>query len=203
MSQVWLVTYVGMLIWSGIAPYDRMTWVLEVAPAVIGLGLILATRRRFPLTPLLLWLVLAHALVLMIGGHYTYALVPLGDWMSSAFGFERNNYDKLGHFMQGFVPAILAREILIRRQVVDGAAWRNFLVVSVCLAFSAFYELIEWVVAEMSGEAAEAFLGTQGYVWDTQSDMALALIGAVIALLLLSRPHDRQLRHVPKATTLK
>lgn len=194
MFGIYVALYGGVLIWSGIAPYDRLTWALEVAPAIIGLALIIATRRRFPLTPLLLWLVLAHAVVLMIGGHYTYALTPVGDWMSAWFGFERNNYDKIGHFMQGFVPAILAREVLIRRRVIAGKAWLNFLVVSVCLAFSAGYELIEWAVAEISSEAAEAFLGTQGYVWDTQSDMAWALFGAVVALLVLSRPHDRQLR---------
>ena len=193
MRWLWLGLFTGTLLWSGVAPLERMTWVLEVAPAVIGLILIVATRKRFPLTPLLYWLILVHAVVLMVGGHYTYALVPAGDWISAAFDLERNNYDKLGHFMQGLVPAVLAREILIRHQVVSTPAWRSFLIISICLAFSAFYELIEWWVALFSGEAAEAFLGTQGYVWDTQSDMGFALFGAVCALLLLGSWHDRQL----------
>ncbi|MCB1736657.1 MAG: DUF2238 domain-containing protein [Gammaproteobacteria bacterium] len=196
MRWLWLGLFTGTLLWSGVAPLERMTWVLEVAPAVIGLILIVATRKRFPLTPLLYWLILVHAVVLMVGGHYTYALVPAGDWVSAAFGLERNNYDKLGHFMQGLVPAVLAREILIRHQVVSTPAWRSFLIISFCLAFSAFYELIEWWVALFSGEAAEAFLGTQGYVWDTQSDMGFALFGAVCALLLLGSWHDRQLNHL-------
>ena len=139
--------------------------------------------------------ILAHCLLLMIGGHYTYAEVPLFDGL---FGAERNNYDKVGHFFQGFVPALLAREILIRKQVVNGDIWRGFMIISICLAFSAFYELIEWWVAILSGEDAQAFLGTQGYIWDTQSDMALALIGATVSLLLLSRIHDKQLNSVTK-----
>jgi putative membrane protein len=146
------------------------------------------------LTGLLYVLILLHCIVLMVGGHYTYAEVPLFEWLKPVMGFERNNYDKVGHFMQGFVPAILAREILLRKQVVNGNGWRNYMIVSICLAFSAFYELIEWWVALLSAEASDAFLGTQGYVWDTQSDMALALLGAVVALLTLARWHDRQLR---------
>ena len=193
MKWAWLGLFSGVLLWSGIAPFDRMTWALEVAPAIVGLGLIIVSYRRFLLTPLLYWLILAHAVVLMIGGHYTYALVPIGDWFSHLFDLERNNYDKLGHFMQGFVPAILAREILIRQGVVSTPGWRNFLIVSICLAFSAFYELIEWWVALVSGEAAEAFLGTQGDIWDTQSDMGMALVGAISALMLLGTFHDRQL----------
>lgn len=137
--------------------------------------------------------ILAHCLVLMVGGHYTYAEVPLFDGL---FGAERNNYDKVGHFFQGFVPALLAREILIRKRVVNGDIWRGFIIISICLAFSAFYELIEWWVAILSGEDAEAFLGTQGYIWDTQSDMALALIGAIVSLVLLSWVHDKQLKSV-------
>jgi len=175
---------------SGIAPKDRFTWALEVAPAVIGLALMAATYRSFRLTPLLYFMVLLHCIVLMVGGHYTYAEVPLFDGL---FGAGRNNYDKVGHFFQGFVPALLAREILLRKHVVNGAIWRNVLVVSVCLAFSAFYELIEWWVALATGEDAEAFLGTQGYVWDTQSDMAFALLGALCCLAFLSRRHDAQL----------
>jgi putative membrane protein len=190
---LWLTLYLGVLVWSGIAPKDRMTWVLEVAPAVIGLVVLAATRRRYPLTPLAYLLVLVHAVILMVGGHYTYAEVPLFDRLAELFGHARNNYDKLGHFAQGFVPAVLAREILLRTGAVRGRGWLNYAVVTTCLALSAAYELIEWLVALLSDEAAEAFLGTQGYVWDTQSDMAMALLGAVLALALLGRRHDRQL----------
>jgi len=190
-QYLWLGIYFGVLLWSAIDPKDGFTWFLEVAPALIGLVLLALTWRSFRLTPLLYWLILAHCVVLMIGGHYTYAEVPLFD---NLFGAGRNNYDKVGHFFQGFVPALLAREILLRKQVVNGAAWRNLYIVSVCLAFSAFYELVEWWVALASGEDAEAFLGTQGYIWDTQSDMGLALLGAICALLLLSKPHDAQLK---------
>ncbi len=189
----WVSVYLGVLVWSGIDPKDRLTWVLEVAPAVIGLAVLAATRARYPLTPLAYALVLVHAVILMVGGHYTYAEVPLFDRLAEWLGHARNNYDKLGHFAQGFVPAVLAREILRRNRVVAGRGWLGYVVITSCLALSAFYELLEWLAAELSGAAAEAFLGTQGYVWDTQSDMALALLGAVCALLLLSRVHDRQL----------
>lgn len=195
-QALWLLLFGAVFIWSAIAPKDRFTWLLEVAPALIGLVLLVVTRRRFPLTPLLYGLILAHAVVLMVGGHYTYAEVPLFDGL---LGSERNNYDKLGHFMQGFVPAVLAREILLRLQVVNGRGWLALMVVSICLAFSACYELIEWWVAAATGEGAESFLGTQGYEWDTQSDMALALLGAVSALLTLGRLHDRQLRQLTAA----
>jgi putative membrane protein len=194
----WLAVYLGVLAWSGIGPKDRMTWVLEVAPAVIGLVILAATRARHPLTPLAYALVLVHAVILMVGGHYTYAEVPLFDRLAELFGHTRNNYDKLGHFAQGFVPALLAREILLRTGAINGRGWLNYVVVTTCLALSAFYELIEWWVAELSAEAADAFLGTQGYVWDTQSDMALALLGAVTCLLLLSGPHDRQLAQLAR-----
>lgn len=159
---------------------------------MIGAILLLITYHSFRLTPLLYFLILLHCIVLMVGGHYTYADVPFFEM------FERNNYDKVGHFFQGFVPALLVREILIRKHVVNGEAWRNIIIVSICLAFSAVYELIEWWVAEATGENAEAFLGTQGYVWDTQSDMALALIGAIVSLLILSRIHDKQLKMISK-----
>ncbi|WP_261841721.1 DUF2238 domain-containing protein [Aliamphritea ceti] len=182
-----------VLIWSGINPKDQFTWFLEVVPALIGGALLAATYKSFRLTPILYFFILLHCLVLMVGGHYTYAEVPFFDGL---FGAERNNYDKVGHFFQGFVPALLAREILIRKRVVNGDLWRNLIVVSVCLAFSAFYELIEWWVALATGEGAEAFLGTQGYVWDTQSDMGWALFGAICSLLLLSRPHNRQLQNL-------
>jgi putative membrane protein len=187
------LVFVAVFIWSGVGPKDQFTWMLEVAPVIIG-GLVLAVSyNRFRLTPLLYFFILAHCIVLMVGGHYTYAEVPLFDGL---FGADRNNYDKVGHFFQGFVPALLAREILIRKQVVNGVAWRNLFIVSVCLAFSAFYELIEWWVALATGENAKAFLGTQGYIWDTQSDMALALFGAVASILTLTWVHDRQLRNL-------
>ena len=171
-----------------------MTWLLEVAPALIGAGILFATRNTFPLTPLTAILVLIHCIILMVGGHYTYAEVPLFDWLGELFGWQRNNYDKLGHFAQGFVPAVVSREILIRKHVIATPAWRNFFIICFCIGFSAFYELIEWWVALLSGEGAEAFLGTQGYVWDTQSDMAWALSGAIIALIVLGGLQDRQLR---------
>lgn len=194
MSLPWMSVYTLVLVWSAIRPADYFTWFLEVVPALIGVAVLLFTRRSFPLTGLAYVLVLVHCIILMVGGHYTYAKVPLFDWLSTAFELGRNNYDKLGHFAQGFVPAILAREILARKAVVSGRAWLNFFVLCFCLAFSAFYELIEWWVALASEEAADSFLGTQGYVWDTQSDMGWALFGAVLSLLLLGRYHDRQLR---------
>ena len=200
MKIAWIAIFLVVLVWSGINPKDYLTWALEVAPAVIGFAVLAATRRSFPLTPMLYFLILVHMVVLMVGGHYTYAEVPLFDTIKPWFGFERNNYDKVGHFLQGFVPAMIAREILIRKKVMESAWWRNFLIVCFCLAFSAFYELIEWWVAVISGTGAEAFLGTQGYVWDTQSDMAFALGGAILALATLGRMHDRQLRELGKSS---
>lgn len=190
----WTAVFLAVLVWSGIRPADYPTWALEVAPAVAGALILWATRRRYPLTVLTYVLILVHAIILIVGGHYTYAEVPLGDWLSATFDLERNNYDKLGHFAQGFVPAIIAREVVIRNGVFTTTGWRNFFIVCFCLAVSAFYELIEWWVALLSEEAADSFLGTQGYIWDTQSDMLYALIGAILALLLLGRVHDRQLR---------
>jgi putative membrane protein len=196
LNFAWLSVFFGVLAWSAWEPHDYPTWWLEVSPALVGLVLLAATRRSFPLTSLAYWLILGHAVVLMVGGHYTYAEVPAGDWLRDLVDGQRNNYDKLGHLVQGFVPAILAREILIRNRVVTRRGWLGFVVVCICLAISAFYELLEWWVALFSEEAAEAFLGTQGYVWDTQSDMFLALVGAVLAVVLLSRWHDQQLQHV-------
>ncbi len=196
MKFIWLTLFLAVFIWSGIKPYDYFTWGLEVAPAVIALIILLATYSKFRLTSLAYWLILIHAIILMIGGHYTYAEVPLFDEIAHFFGSERNNYDKVGHFAQGFVPAIIAREILIRLKIINGKNWLNFLIVAFCLGVSAFYELIEWQVAVLSGASSEAFLGTQGYVWDTQSDMGLALVGAIMALVLLSRIHDRQLKQL-------
>ena len=193
-TATWLAIYLLVLAWSAIGPKDRFTWWLEVSPALIGLAVLVATWRRFPLTRLVYWLILVHCIVLMIGGHYTYAEVPLFDWIRDQFHLQRNNYDKVGHFAQGFIPAMIARELLIRLSVVNGAAWRTLFILSFVLAFSAFYELVEWWVALASGDDAVAFLATQGDPWDTQSDMLLALIGAIAALLLLGRIHDRQLR---------
>lgn len=189
----WYAVFAVVLGWSVINPHDYPTWFLEVVPALIGAALIWMTRKRFPLTSLTLVLILAHCIILMVGGHYTYAEVPLFDWLREVFDQTRNNYDKLGHFAQGFVPAIVTREVVIRKQVFNDPLWRNFFIVSFCLGFSAFYELIEWWVALLSKEAADSFLGTQGYLWDTQSDMAWALSGAILALLLLHKWHDRQL----------
>ncbi len=194
MRIAWAAVFFAVLIWSGIEPKDFMTWCLEVSPAVIGGAVLWFTRKSFPLTTLTYVLVLVHCVILMVGGHYTYAEVPLGEWFRETFDGTRNNYDKLGHFVQGFVPAIIARELMIRLNVFNSERWRDFFIVSFCLGFSAFYELIEWWVALLSEEAAASFLGTQGYAWDTQSDMGCALIGALLALALLSRWHDQQLR---------
>ena len=194
MRIAWIGIFLAVLIWSGSAPKDFVTWCLEVAPAVIGGVVLWFTRERFPLTTLVYVLILIHCIILMIGGHYTYAEVPLGEWVRELVDGSRNNYDKLGHFVQGFIPAMIARELMIRLEVFNSSRWRDFFIVCFCLAFSAFYELIEWWVALLSDEAADAFLGTQGYVWDTQSDMGWAFFGAILALVLLSRFHDRQLR---------
>lgn len=188
-----LAATIIVLLLTAIRPHDYPTWLLEVLPVLIALPLLIFTWKRFPLTPLLYGLIFLHALVLMVGGHYTYAQVPLGFWAQDWFGWERNHYDRLGHFLQGFEPAILAREILLRKNVVKRGGWLLLFVVSVTMAFSALYELIEWLVALVSEEAAESFLGTQGDVWDTQWDMFMCLVGSATALLLLSRRHDRQL----------
>ena len=184
---------VPVLAWSAVRPHDYFTWFLEVLPILLGLPVALALHRRFPLSTLLLVLLWWHSVILIFGGHYTYARVPLGDWAMHWFGWTWNNYDKLGHFAQGFVPAILTREILVRASPLKGSRWLGFLVVSVCLAFSALYELMEWAVAVVSGAAADDFLGTQGDPWDTQTDMAMALVGAILAMLVISRWHDRSL----------
>ena len=187
------------LVVSGVAPHDRLTWVLEVAPILIAAPILVATARRFPLTPLTYRLVFVHALILMLGGHYTYAEVPLGDWVADALGLLRNPYDRVGHFAQGFVPAIVVREILIRRSPLRPGKWLAFLVVCVCLAISVAYELVEWWSALIGGENADAFLGTQGDQWDTQWDMLVALLGAATALPVFSRLHDRQIARLGEA----
>lgn len=190
----------SVLIWSAITPKDYYTWVLEVTPAIIGLIVLALTRKRFPLTTLCYSLILLHSWVLMVGGHYTYAEVPLFDTIRDLFEQSRNNYDKVGHFMQGFVPAILCREILIRKQVINSRAFTHFFTLCFALAFSAFYELIEWWVALLGEDSAEAFLGTQGYIWDTQSDMAWALFGAICSLLILAPYHDTQIEKIKRRT---
>lgn len=193
-GYAWIAAFLAVLAWSAINPHDYPTWWLEVFPALIGLAVILYSREKFPLTPLVYILILIHSVILMVGGHYTYAEVPLFDWIGEMLNHTRNNYDKLGHFVQGFIPALITREIVIRQKVFNSVNWRNFFIICFCLGFSAFYELIEWWVALLSAEAAESFLGTQGYTWDTQSDMGWALFGAILGLVLLGSFHDRQLR---------
>lgn len=182
-----------LLVISGIQPFDRITWWLEVIPVLIVVPLLFATYKPFPLSPLLYGLIFLHAIVLIVGGAYSYARVPLGFEIAELLGMDRNPYDKIGHFMQGFVPAIAAREILIRNHILSKGKMLSFIVICIVLAISASYELIEWVAALSLGQGAEEFLGTQGDEWDTQSDMFFALIGSITALLLLSRWHDRQI----------
>jgi putative membrane protein len=187
------------LVASGIRPYDRLTWFLETVWVMVGIVLVVLTWRRFPLTTLLCCLLAVHALILIYGGLYTYARTPLGDWLRDVLDLSRNPWDRVGHFAQGFVPAILVREILVRRSPLHGSRWLAPLTVCACLAFSAFFEMIEWWAALAGGAAADDFLATQGDVWDTQWDMFLALIGAITSLLLLSRLHDRQLATIEAA----
>ena len=184
------------LVVSGIGPFDRLTWWLEVAPVLIGAPILVATFSRFRLSPLLYRLLFLHAVILIVGGHYTYARVPAGFWVQEWFDFSRNHYDRLGHLAQGFIPAILAREVLIRWSPLRRGRWLSLFVVCMCLAFSAFYELLEWWAALIGGASSESFLGTQGDVWDTQWDMFLALVGTITALLVLARVHDRSLKSV-------
>jgi len=197
MKLLWLAAYWGALVWSAIRPQDYFTWFLEALPALIVFVILAATYRRFRLTTLAYTLILLHCLILFLGAHYTYAEVDTFKFVRDFFGWQRNNYDKVGHFAQGFVPAIVAREVLIRHRAVSGRAWLNLFVISICLAFSALYELFEWGVAVATGDSAESFLGTQGYMWDTQSDMAMALLGACLALIFLAKLHDRQLLLFP------
>ena len=181
------------LVWSGIGPHDRLTWFLEVVPVLVAVPLLVWTARSFPLTPLAYVLIAVHALILMYGGHYTYALTPLGNWMQDVFGFTRNHYDRIGHLMQGFGPAIIARELLLRTSPLRPGKWLFVLITLSILGVSACYEFTEWWAAIAGGDAAGAFLGTQGDVWDTQWDMFLAGCGAILAQVLLARVHDRQL----------
>ena len=185
-----------LLVISGIQPFDRTTWWLEVTPVLIAIPLLFVTYKTFPLTYLLYVLIFCHAIVLIVGGAYSYARVPFGFEIAQWFGLDRNPYDKIGHFMQGFVPAIVAREILIRNHILAKGKMLSFIVICIVLAISATYELIEWAAALLLGQGAEEFLGTQGDEWDTQSDMFFALIGSIMALLLLSKWHDRQIANL-------
>ena len=198
-NALMLLIFSLVLLWSGIHPHDGFTWALEVAPAILGVLVLLATGRRFRFSPFAYWVMLLHAVVLMVGGHYTYAEVPLFDWLREPMGWSRNNYDKVGHFMQGFAPAVIVRELLWRLDVVRKRGWLAFLTVCVCMAISAVYELIEWLVAVLSQQAADAFLGTQGYVWDTQSDMLWCLIGAISMLLLFGRLHQHAMAKIAQS----
>jgi putative membrane protein len=195
-----LIIGFGLLTLSGISPYNRMTWFLEVAPILIAVPILFITGKRFPLTPLAYRLIFIHALILMLGGHYTYARVPVGFWVQDLLDLSRNHYDRLGHLAQGFIPAIIVREVLLRTSPLRPGKWLFFLVTCVCLAVSACYEFVEWWAALLGGEAAADFLGTQGDSWDTQWDMFLAFLGAMTAQLLLSRRHDRELEELPRIT---
>ncbi len=191
-----LALLMALLIWSAINPKEYFTWFLEVLPAILGLLILVFTFKKFRFTNLVYLLIFIQCAILIVGGHYTYAAVPLFDWLREVFNQSRNNYDKLGHLAQGFVPAMIARELLIRKKVILKRSWLPFLVVSIALAISAAYELIEWAVSVGTGDGGDAFLGTQGYIWDTQSDMLYATIGAVLALLTLSKIHNRQILKV-------
>jgi len=182
-----------LFIWSAISPFEYFTWFLEVLPVIIGVLVLLFTYKNFQFTKLVYVLIFIHCVILIIGGHYTYAEVPLFDWIQEVFHQSRNNYDKVGHFAQGFVPVMIARELLLRKNVVNGKKWLNVIVVCIAMAISVTYEFIEWGVSLATGDGGNSFLGTQGYVWDTQSDMFYATFGAIIALLVLSKVHDKQL----------
>ena len=190
-QSLWIAVFLVVLGWSAFRPFSYGIWFLEVFPALIAAAALWLTRDRFPLTRMVYVLILVHCIILMVGAHYTYAQVPLGEWVQHAFEQDRNNYDKLGHFAQGFVPAIVAREVVIRLQVFNSVAWRNFFIACFCLAAAAVYEFVEWWVAVGTGDAADDFLGTQGDVWDTQWDMFLCLCGAILSQIFLARLHDR------------
>lgn len=196
MIKVWLFIFFAVFIWSFINPKDLLTWFLEVFPAMIAFVVLALTYKKFKLTPLVYSLILIHSIILMVGGHYTYSQVPLFDFIKEILNQDRNNYDKLGHLAQGFIPAMVAREIIIRKSIITIESWRNFFIICFCLGFSAFYELIEWWVAIFTNEASDDFLGTQGYIWDTQSDMFWALVGTILALVFLRNYHDKQLKKI-------
>lgn len=192
----WFLVFSIGFLWSAINPKDYFTWILEVFPALAGVVILFFTFKKFRFTGLVYLLILIHCFILMVGGHYTYAEVPLFDWIKEFFHQTRNNYDKVGHFAQGLVPAMIGREIFIRNEIIHGRGWLTFFTVCVCMAISVMYEFFEWGVALLTGTSAEAFLGTQGYVWDTQSDMFYATLGAICAFIFLSRIHDRQINRV-------
>jgi len=198
MIKIWIFIYFSFFIWSLINPKDLFTWFLEVFPAIIGFIILFITYKKFQFTNLIYFLILTHCIILMIGGHYTYAEVPFFDYVKEFLNQDRNNYDKIGHLAQGFVPAMIARELIIRKNIINTNVWRNFFIICFCLALSALYEIVEWLVAITTNDAANDFLGTQGYIWDTQSDMAWALVGSIIALLSLSKYHDKVLQKTLK-----
>ena len=198
MIKIWLFIFFSVFIWSVINPKDLFTWFLEVLPALIALIVLALTYKKFQFTPLVYTLILIHCIILMVGGHYTYANVPLFDFIKEILQQDRNNYDKLGHLAQGFIPAMVSREIIIRKSIITIESWRNFFIICFCLALSSFYELVEWWVAIFTNEASNDFLGTQGYIWDTQSDIAWALLGSVLALILLRKYHTKQLLNTKK-----
>ena len=189
-----ILAVLAVIIWSGINPYDRFDWWLEIAPIIIVTPILVFTYRKFPLSNLMYTMIAIHAVILAYGGHSTYALAPLGEWMKTAFGFTRNNYDKIGHFAQGFFPFVYTRELLLRTSPLKRGTWLAFISVCVPLAASALYEIIEWWTSVLSGSAGDSFLGTQGYVWDTQSDMFLCFVGALFAIPLLTKLHDRSMK---------
>lgn len=191
-----LILLVLLFIWSAINPFDYFTWFLEVSPALMGIMILAITFNRFRFTNLVYILIFLHCAILIIGGHYTYAEVPLFDWIQEIFNQSRNNYDKVGHFAQGFVPAVIVREILIRKNVVRSNKWLNFIVVCIAMAISVTYEFIEWSVSLVTGDGGDAFLGTQGYIWDTQSDMLYATVGAIFALIFISKIHNSQIENI-------
>ena len=192
-KSIWLTVFISVFIWSGIGPKDYILWFLQMIPVFVGFSVLIITYNKFPLTPLLYYLILLYSVIIMIGSHYSYTEVPLFESTKPFFGFERNNYDKVGHIFQGFVPAMIAREIFIRKSIITSSKWMNFIIICICLSFSALYELIESIVAVFSGKPAAVSLGTQGFSWDTQTDMAFALFGAILALVLLGKFHDKQL----------
>lgn len=199
LRNILFAIFLVIFVWSAIRPHDYFTWVLEVFPAVLGGVLLIATRDRFPLTPLLYVLLFVHAVILVVGGHYTYALVPLGDWMRDAFGFTRNHYDRIGHLALGIFPIFLAREVLLRTSPLQSGKWLLALSISLVFSFAAFWELLEWwVTLLVASDVGQAFLGSQGDIWDAQWDMLLALLGAIASLLLASRLHDRSMARVPR-----
>lgn len=192
--QILVGVFIAIFVWSAINPHDYFTWFLEVFPTIFGVIILAVTYKKFPLTPLLYFLIFIHAVILIVGGHYTYAEVPIGFWLQEIFDFSRNHYDRIGHFAQGFIPAMIARELILRKNIIQHSKWQFFFIVCFCLAFSACYEFLEWGVAVVTGTAAESFLGTQGDIWDTQWDMFMAMIGSIIAQITLRKLHDSQLK---------